>query len=33
MTHGFLNFDALGGGVRDCIDEVTSALRAHLQRA
>lgn len=32
MTHGFVNFDGLGGGVSTCITEVTSALRAHLRR-
>ena len=32
MTHGFLNFDGLGGGSSACIDELTSALRAHLRR-
>ncbi len=32
MTHGFINFDGLGGGSSTCIDELTSALRAHLRR-
>jgi len=32
MTHGFVNFDGLGGGSTACIDELTSALRAHLRR-
>ncbi|OBF17853.1 lipase [Mycobacterium sp. ACS4331] len=33
LVHGFMNFRALGGGCRRAIDEVTSALRAHLRRA
>jgi acetyl esterase len=32
MTHGFMNFNGLGGGAAACIAEVTSALRAHLRR-
>ncbi len=32
MTHGFMNFAGLGGGVAGCVAEVTSALRAHLRR-
>jgi len=32
MTHGFINFDGLGGGSSTCIEELTSALRAHVRR-
>lgn len=32
MTHGFMNFYALRGGVSGGVDEVISALRAHLRR-
>ncbi len=32
MTHGFMNFNGLGGAVAACVAEVTSALRAHLRR-
>lgn len=32
MTHGFMNFHALGGAVRPAIGEMCSALRAHLRR-
>ncbi|HNM84433.1 MAG TPA: alpha/beta hydrolase [Mycobacterium sp.] len=33
MTHGFINFDGLGGGASACLAELASALRAHLRRA
>lgn len=32
MTHGFINFDGLGGGPSACIGQICSALRAHLRR-
>ncbi len=32
MTHGFINFDGLGGGASECLGELASALRAHLRR-
>ncbi|AQA05997.1 lipase [Mycobacterium sp. MS1601] len=32
MTHGFLNFAGLGGGVERSVAEMLSALRAHLRR-
>jgi acetyl esterase/lipase len=32
MTHGFMNFSGLGGGVADSVAEVVSTLRAHLRR-
>jgi hypothetical protein len=33
LTHAFINLIGLGGGTSAAINEVTSALRAHLTRS